>query len=530
MAARFSRRAVVFVAVFMLSIAASCSVLWATATYGVGVSPDSVAYLSAAENLRSGRGYVDFSGNPISFFPPLYPALIAILSALLGTDVHEVARWVSALSLGAIVGLVGVAAWWLTSSVGLTLMSCVLAVTAKPLRTVSLMAWSEPLFIVLTMICLLSVARWLSCGADQGFRARCGWFCIAVAAGAMACLTRYAGVPLVLAGTGTLAWRLFRRYSPPVFALVFLVCALSPMLVWMARNRVVTGYASGPRYPSRVTVRENIRLTAYTIGTWYTPSPLEPGPKRTAVGIVLFTGAFAWLRSLRRRVSNLPATRWEKESSLLVVFWLYAILYVTYMVTTASLIAFDSLEHRLLSPVYPATLVLAAAAAQAFISVISPTRSVFVLGALFGVLARDGSQGMYFTLKDHRNVGSRYASQGAPVPGLRAAIEAERQGAEVALFSNGASRLWWTHRLAARIAPRHRLHDNAADVTTLAERYAEFGTEHRRGRRVLLVWYHPPGPQYVTVDDIRAEYGDVQPLWVNSRCTLYEVHRRDRLQ
>jgi hypothetical protein len=385
------------------------------------------------------------------------------------------------------------------------------------------MAWSEAPFIALALICLLSLACFLSSNADRMILSKRAWFCMAVAAAAIACLTRYAGIPLVLAGSAAVAWRYSNRRLGLALALLFLLVSLSPMLLWMGRNKAVTGYAAGPRYPSRVTVLTNLRRTAYTIGTWYIPSPLDPGAKRSAAGILLFVGVFAWTRWLRQRKSTVAANHLGIDHHLLCLVWWYAILYPAYLVATASLIAFDDLGDRLLAPLYPAALLLAASASRSLIDVSSPTRAAFVLGAMFALLARDGLKGMWTTLKDHRNAGSGFASRYAPVPGLRAAIEPELRSGDTALFSNNPGRLWWTHRIVAVDAPRVRPSFNAAGDVPISARYARYSAEHRRGRRALLVWYDPPGPKYVPLEEVRAHYGDTRPLWVSSGCAVYEV-------
>jgi hypothetical protein len=49
----------------------------ATARHGPALFPDSALYLSSAESLREGRGYVLYDGRPYTIAPPLYPTLIA---------------------------------------------------------------------------------------------------------------------------------------------------------------------------------------------------------------------------------------------------------------------------------------------------------------------------------------------------------------------------------------------------------------------------------------------------------------------
>src|SRR4030042_2103472 len=67
-----------------------------TTRWGIGASPDSVAYLGVAHNLMSGRGlslpFGDLADTPLTRFPPLYPMLLAGLGQVAGDPVVA-ARW-----------------------------------------------------------------------------------------------------------------------------------------------------------------------------------------------------------------------------------------------------------------------------------------------------------------------------------------------------------------------------------------------------------------------------------------------------
>jgi hypothetical protein len=84
--------------------------VWATSVYGAGVSGDSIFYLSAAENLLAGRGFVDNSNDPFVSFPPLLVLIFAGLARFFNVDVF-VAAWYFNLFLLGINTALG--SWWL---------------------------------------------------------------------------------------------------------------------------------------------------------------------------------------------------------------------------------------------------------------------------------------------------------------------------------------------------------------------------------------------------------------------------------
>ena len=85
-------------------------VVLATSKYGAGVSSDAARNLSTAESLKAGRGFVDMVGGPFVLWPPLYPLLLAGLSALTRTATFEVAWYLNILLFGLNIWLAG---WWL---------------------------------------------------------------------------------------------------------------------------------------------------------------------------------------------------------------------------------------------------------------------------------------------------------------------------------------------------------------------------------------------------------------------------------
>lgn len=248
-----------------IGMLAGLSVLWATACYGAGVSPDSVMYISGAESLKSGRGCIDYTGRPIDSFPPAYPAVLAVASLLFRAEAHEAARWVSAVSFSLIVLLIGLGAWFLTRSVGFVTIASVLTAVARPMGSTTQMARSEPPFIVLVLVCLLALTRLLQVSGTDRMHERWLWLGVAAASAAIACLTRYAGTALVVSALAAIGFGA-RQYRART-ALVFCVFSMLPLLIWMGRNKAVTGHATGPRYASSVTLRENVRLAVHTVGT-----------------------------------------------------------------------------------------------------------------------------------------------------------------------------------------------------------------------------------------------------------------------
>src|SRR5262249_33450490 len=154
-----------------------------------GLSPDSVKYIGAARNLADGRGYT-FCGQPLTQFPPLYPALVA-LPSLFGLDAWPAARWLSAVFFA---GQLLIAGWaihrYTDRAIIWPLLLSALTLLSMPLIYIHSYAWSEPPFNLLALGMLILLSIYL----DNPRRI---WLVLAALAAALAFLTRYVGPALI---------------------------------------------------------------------------------------------------------------------------------------------------------------------------------------------------------------------------------------------------------------------------------------------------------------------------------------------
>jgi hypothetical protein len=109
------------------------------------------------------------------------------------------------------------------------------------LLRVGTIAWSEPLYIALTLATLVALSAHLESRAM-------GPLILAAATASLAVLTRYIGlvlvvaaVPLILRGAGIPISRRVR------YAFVYVSVALVPVAAWIARNAMLTGTLTGRR-------------------------------------------------------------------------------------------------------------------------------------------------------------------------------------------------------------------------------------------------------------------------------------------
>jgi len=213
--------------------------------FGIGIYSDSAMYLLTARSLANGAGWT-IGGDPVTVFPPLYPALLAI-PALLGGDIIDGARWVQMIIWMANILLSGVLAYRFSRSVTTTLVSCVLVTGAVDLLAYHSIALSDGLFLLFSLLALISLDAFLQ-NARKGFLIGAAIFI------ALSALTRYAGFAWIAAGVLTI---LFYHSSPGnrpaspghpvpppveskarryVDAALFGILSSIPSAVWAVRN------------------------------------------------------------------------------------------------------------------------------------------------------------------------------------------------------------------------------------------------------------------------------------------------------
>lgn len=290
--------------------------------HGPGMTPDSVHYLSAAENLLEGLGYatsvVPWDGpfpRPIAEWPPLYPA---VLAALGGT---AAGAW-------ALSSLLMAASTWQVARAAPLVGALVFAVSPAVV-SVHAYAWSEPLFLLLAILSLRSQERLLE---EPGRKT----LLIAAALAALACLTRYLGVALVISGALTL---LAHRRRLAAFA--YAALSAVPLGLWLLRNQSVAGTLAGRRSASGRGLPELLREAAETVGGWIVP---VTSLRIAALAALLALGVVLVRRSDR---ADRP--------------WIaFAAVYLMLVLVLARAVAFDPLTTRLLVPLVPPVAVVAA--------------------------------------------------------------------------------------------------------------------------------------------------------------------------
>lgn len=294
--------------------------------YGLGMTPDSVHYLSAAENLSTGLSYatsvVPWNGpfpRPIVAWPPLYPVVLAVVNALAGVTAGP---W--ALNV-----LLMAASTWQVARTA-PLLGVLAFVVSPAVVSIHSYALSEPLFLLLAILSLKSQERLLE---ESGSKT----LLIAAAMAALACLTRYLGIALVISGALTLI--VSRRR---LLGLTYAALSVTPLGLWLLRNYSMTGTLTGNRTASGRDLTELIREAAMTLGGWIVPV--------SSLRIVAFLALLAVGVILAFR------SNFDRSDRPYIAF---AAVYLCMLLVLAWSVAFDPLTTRLMVPLVISVVILA---------------------------------------------------------------------------------------------------------------------------------------------------------------------------
>jgi hypothetical protein len=306
---------------------------------GVGISPDSVVYISTAQNIHDHGAINDFTNMPVMDFPAFYPIFLSGVLFLTGNKVQHVGPILDGLLFATVIGLCG----WIMNRFTKTTRTykallLVFIVLSPCLLEIYSLIWSETLFLLLSIIFII-VAH----GYFQTHSIR--WLAGMGLVAGLAAVTRYAGVSLIALGGLLLLCDGRMRWSPRKFGhwALYGFVAVLPLALNLYRNLRLTQTLTGFREPGETPFAANL----YTFGTvlcdWLPFFNEHYGPASViAVFFIIgITGIFVF-RLVRRNnffsYDNLALS--------------YFVVYTAFILYTATVSRFQELDSRLLSPLF----------------------------------------------------------------------------------------------------------------------------------------------------------------------------------
>ncbi len=449
---------------------------------GPGLTDDSVTYLSSGVNLASGRGVTNLAGQPLTLFPPGLPAIVGA-GVKLGMRPQTVARLGSILCICAIVLLAYALLRGVTQRRSVLLGATALVAFSEVAFTVSVMAWTEPYFIVVSLAVVLILAQVYE---------RKTWRWTTAALLVVLCwagfLLRYVGVSLLIASLAVLMASSRRRDRKALLRVAaFGVASAAVPIAWLLRNNLRDGTYTGNHLPSPESIGSVLHEAALTIGSWVLPFSSASDGLLTAVGIGVFVAVL--LTFVAVAIASTGRTK-----ATLVACGVFLSIYLVTVIVSCLRAAVDPLNTRYLSPLLVPGIVVLTSGVDLLLAR-SENRAL-----RFSSRSR---RGRVFDIDRHARFprGSRRARHDSqhgigysdtswsrsPVAAKVSQVVASRDPQPVVVLSNNPFELWATTGLPqVRWSPRDRgPRRYAADGRT--RRIPSVGRLQRRIHRARLV-------------------------------------------
>ena len=257
----------------ILSVVGGLLILLSTSAGGIGTSPDAINYMAAAKSLVNGNGFLRFnSAIPLVHWAPLYPTFLAgiqLISRIFPPDFAETIRFTHAILYSLMILATGhLYLRYLTSHVT-ALIAIIWVVCGFPILRVTIFAWSEILF---TLITVVMVLYWPRIFVPD---ARLRHFIILGILVTLATLQRFAGysiVPMVM-----LSILLFKHTLPRSkrfwVATLFGITSI-PVALWLLYGQTTEFYRRVRGDPLDMML-DSLHRTPGLLGEWFLPPELR---------------------------------------------------------------------------------------------------------------------------------------------------------------------------------------------------------------------------------------------------------------
>ena len=393
------------VTVPFLVLIAACGVLlvlYSTSKYGSAITHDSVAYIYAAESILSGKGMQYFGyDSPLVQWPPLFPLILAGMKSA-GVNLIFASAHFNGIIYALVILISGL---WILKNTrnGIFAIIGSLALLASiPLYYVSRFIWSETLFIFFTLLFFISMDNYIektytkvplqkkTSEESSTEKSSIKFLILASIFAALACLTRYIGITVVITGAMVLLIQKKKVFNRLLEIVLFGAISSVPTVIWVVRNYLLTGTLTGGRFPSQNGINENIELFFKTISLWIAPTYSE-NMAYLIIGIFIFIAIIIILIckiNLTSQVSISASNNVNANNNVnkIIILLIFSIIYSVYLLLSASTVSFDSINNRLLSPIYIALILLMLFTIAAFIDIASKGKVNMILITILAAL------------------------------------------------------------------------------------------------------------------------------------------------
>lgn len=308
-----------------------------TSYAGIGISPDSIMYTSAARSFAAHGTLHTFNHIPIVDFPLFYPVFLGILKLITQVDPVAFGAVLNMLLFATLIFLSGfiMQRFVPSSRIYKWLMLAAIVLSPAMLQIYSYL-WSETLFIIEVLVFLIIFRQYLLTHAGK-------WLVAAAAIAAVSCITRYAAVTIV--GTGGLLLlvdRVLPIKKKIAHIIIYGFICISLLVANLVLNAYVSGTVTGPREPSITPFMQNLYYAGTVFCDWMGLTPAQYFLATPLASLILIGFIAALAYNYKRRHLN-------SYENLAITF---ALVYGLFIILSSTFSRYERINQRLLSPMY----------------------------------------------------------------------------------------------------------------------------------------------------------------------------------
>ena len=304
---------------------------------GLGISPDSIYYLSTADSIIAGKGFYQFDGMPFVMFPVGYPILLSLIKVIVGGSFLKFIPFFNALLFGTTIFIAGIILENTNHSKWLKWVVLFVIALSPSLLEIYTMLWSETLFIT-------EIVLFIYFGKIYFEKYSLKSLVVIAFIAAIAADTRLAGVAVIATGgllilmSPELKW--VKKFQ---HALIYGLISISLFVTNLIRNALLTQTLTGNRQKGVTPFLENLKYYGLVLTNWL---PFSKWASSLPTIIAFLFLSILIIVFLVRFLKSKEQHHYEK---IAVAFTL---IYSIFMLTVATISRFETINNRLLAPFY----------------------------------------------------------------------------------------------------------------------------------------------------------------------------------
>lgn len=488
----------------VFSIMAFLLIMMCMPRTGAIYTHDSQSYEYAASTILDSGEMLYFGyDTPIIQWPPFYIIISAAIK-LMGVPFAQGAAWVNAFAFAYLVYAACVFLFDSLSVKWLAIPALIMLTVCVPLIFISGYAWSEMLFVFLSVLSIILILEYVK-------REKQSWLIAAAVSSCLCWLTRYIGLVVIAVSAIILFASAKTFWEKTKKTFIYLLISCVPMALWVLRNYIFSGTLTGGRLPGVYTFKDNVLFTMETFAGWLSFS--NPLIAWIATSFFIFLAMLA--------VSMKKTAKKKKGSPDFFAFILYIILYAAVLLASATESAMDPLDDRLWAPIFPFWVFALVLLFDKLLKNIKTGQAVkwmaagftmFTLIAVINPITWIQSEGL--TRKDAL-LGSKESPMAKQSPVLELARESVTPDDNTLVISNKASDLAMHTNLKCYYPPKKK-GIPLYSFSRYSERMDSF-------KDIYLVWAGDPVSEcFMDIPEFREKY-ELEKIAQNNSCIIYKL-------